>query len=119
LQLPSRDVGLERLQKFRVPCGPVLSIDEVVEQTDFRDAGFLRTVSDPLLGTIDVPGFPLHFSESTAGFDYEAAQLGEHNEEVLLKAAGGSEAYAALVDDGVVFENVVSDSRPSRQRFGS
>ena len=106
------------IKTFKAPAA-VVGYQIVTFATGSNEVETADAVSDPLLGTIDVPGFPLHFSESTAGFDYEAAQLGEHNEEVLSKPAGGSDAYAALVDDGVVFENVTSDSRPSRQRFGS
>ena len=113
ISLPTRDAALEILQRHRVPCGPVLGVDEVVEHPDLRQAGFVRTVTDPILGTIDVPGFPIHFSEAEAGFDYEAALLGEHNVEVLTSPAGGADRLAALVKDGVV--TAAPTGRPSNQ----
>jgi crotonobetainyl-CoA:carnitine CoA-transferase CaiB-like acyl-CoA transferase len=113
--LASRDDGLALLQRHRVPCGPVLGIDEVAEHPDLRATGMIRLADDPVLGQLHVPGFPLHFSATEAGFDTEAPHLGEHNVEVLTRPAGGPEALAQLVDEGVI-QAPVTTARPSRQR---
>ena len=113
--LPSRQDALEALQAHRVPCGPVLSVDEVVGDDELRAAGLMTEATDPVLGSIDVPGFPLHFSATEAGFATEAPHLGEHNGEILSDVAGGPEALARLVADGVVHAQAF-DGRPSRPR---
>ncbi len=113
--LPSRDKALALLQQHRVPCGPVLGVDEVADHEDLHAMGAIRFVSDPVLGQVHVPGFPLRFSGTEAGFDGEAPHLGEHNAETLTNAAGGPEQLAALEADGVV-QAPETNARPSKQR---
>ncbi len=45
----------------------------------------MRTISDPVLGEFNVPGFPMKFSQTTAMEDLPAPFLGQHNAEVLMK----------------------------------
>ena len=118
----SRDEAVALLQRHGVPVGPVHSIDEVVNHPDLRAIGAVRTASDPVVGTLDVPGFPLRFSDPEAlpghGPDGgpEAAFLGEHNHEVAVDRAGlHPDRYAELVADGVLVAEAVRN-RPSRQR---
>ena len=113
--LPSRDEALELLQQHRVPCGPVLEVDEVIDHPDLLATGAIRLASDPILGQVHVPGFPLRYSATESGFDGEAPHLGEHNVETLTEAAGGPEALAALIADGVV-HGESTDARASKQR---
>lgn len=81
--LPSRDAALRLLEEHRVPAGPVLAMNEVAEHPDMLAAEMVRLASDPVLGQLHVPGFPLHFSDAETGFDTEAPFLGEHSAEVL------------------------------------
>jgi len=113
--LASRDEALALLHQHRVPCGPVLAVDEVADHADLHASGALGFASDPVLGEIHVPGFPLRFSATDAGFDTEAPFLGEHNVELLTELAGGVDALADLVADGVV-QAEPPPSRPTRQR---
>jgi crotonobetainyl-CoA:carnitine CoA-transferase CaiB-like acyl-CoA transferase len=114
--LPSRDSALALLQRHRVPVGPVLGVDEVARDPALREVGSVRSVTDPVLGLVDVPGFPLRFSEAEVGFDLEAPFLGEHNRAVVVDMAGRAPAeYDALVAAGVLQAEPV-DPRPSRQR---
>ena len=101
--LPSRDDALVLLHRHRVPVGPVHSIDEVVNDAAFRASGSVRVTTDPVLGEVVVPGFPLHFSGAPARVDGVAPFLGEHNREVIVGLAGRGEAdYEALVAAGVL-----------------
>jgi crotonobetainyl-CoA:carnitine CoA-transferase CaiB-like acyl-CoA transferase len=120
--LPSRDEALALLQRHGVPVGPVHSIDEVVRHPDLRAIGAVRTASDPVVGRLDVPGFPLRFSDPEAlpvhgpDGEPEAAFLGEHNREIAVDRAGlHPDRYAELVADGVLVAEPVTP-RPSRQR---
>ncbi|MFT7598389.1 MAG: CoA:oxalate CoA-transferase [Acidimicrobiales bacterium] len=103
LGLASRDDAVSLLQQHRVPCGPVLSIDEVVNHPELREAGFIRDVADPALGSITVPGFPLRFSAMPQSCDAVAPDLGQHNEQILLDAAGGPDRFAELLAAGVIY----------------
>lgn len=114
--LASRDAALALLQRHRVPVGPVLAIDEVVHHPDLRATGSVRVASDPVVGEVVVPGFPLRFSDAGVGIDgAEAPFLGEHNRQLALGLAGLDEsAYDDLVADGVLRQEPVTP-RPSRQ----
>ena len=114
----SRDQALERLQKHRVPSGPILSIDEVGNLPELRASGAIEVVSDPVLGTIVVPAFPIHFSGAETGHSFEAAFLGEHNEEILSSFIKEPDSIASLTNSGVLFEEPIS-TRPSSQGVSS
>lgn len=108
--LPSRDEAAARLQRHGVPVAPVHSIDEVARHPELRAIGAVRTIEDPVLGSLDVPGFPLHFSAfddaaggADAGIGVDAAFLGEHNHEIAVGRAGLSQAdYDELVAAGIL-----------------
>ena len=44
---------------------------------------YLVDFEHPTLGKIKIPGYPVHFSESSAGTTSAAPELGEHTDEVL------------------------------------
>tara|TARA_B100000287_G_scaffold147483_1_gene139205 strand:+ start:157 stop:1149 length:993 start_codon:yes stop_codon:yes gene_type:complete len=94
---------LEALQKHRVPCGPVLTPNETLTHPHFVERGTIRTVQDPLLGEVQIPGFPFKSSEPLPEDSYQAAALGEHNREVLVEELGKSEEEIAnLESSGVI-----------------
>jgi len=53
-----------------------------------REREIVRTVSDRFLGELELPGFPLRFSEFPRHLELEAPTLGEHNEEILRELLG-------------------------------
>jgi len=111
----TKHAAIDLLQRHRVPCGPILEVDEVAALPEFHESGHLRTVTDPILGPLTLPSFGLRSSQTDMGFDTEAPHLGEHNRDVLLDLSGGADAYAELVDAGVIHDPEPS-ARPSRQR---
>jgi CoA:oxalate CoA-transferase len=99
---------LRRLQQNRVPVAPVLNTSEAVAHPHLRERGTVRKVNDPVLGEVDVPGFPIRFSAGKPPAETQAPLLGEHNAEVLQEFLGYSEAQiAALKDQGVLIESAV------------
>ncbi|MGY9072708.1 MAG: CaiB/BaiF CoA transferase family protein [Acidimicrobiales bacterium] len=111
----SRAEGLKILELHRVPCGPVLGIDETADSPQLREAGVIREAGDPVLGSMLVPSFPLSFSDAEAGFDVEAPHLGEHNADLLVDLAGGNVEYDELVTSGVI-HHVPMTTRPTKLR---
>lgn len=77
------DDVLAVLDAERVPASAVLNPLDTLEHEYFIDRGMVRTVSDPLLGTITIPGFPFKFSAQPDLPEFEAPLLGEHNAQVL------------------------------------
>jgi CoA:oxalate CoA-transferase len=86
---------LARLEQFRVPSAPVLSPAEAIDHPYFRARGTVRTVADPVLGSLSIPGFPLRFSAQPSLPELTAPLLGEHNAAVLEQLLGYTPAQVA------------------------
>lgn len=104
----TNDAVLEALERHRVPAAPVLNPTDTLDHPYYLDRGMVRTVTDPLLGEVQVPGFPFKFSAQTELPDFEAPLLGEHNAEVLAALPGyDADRVAELERAGVLHaENV-------------
>jgi crotonobetainyl-CoA:carnitine CoA-transferase CaiB-like acyl-CoA transferase len=91
LQAQSSDEeALKELDENRVPCAPVLSVEQAVKHPQLRARRTIRKIHDRILGEFEVPGFPLRFSEFPTELTLEAPFLGENNGEVLQKHLGYS-----------------------------
>lgn len=89
--------------KFHVPVAPILSVEDAVKHPHLIERETVRTISDPVFGTFQVPGMPLRFSGYPRHPDLRAAYLGQHNLEVLTQYAGLSEAEVRQLErDGAL-----------------
>jgi crotonobetainyl-CoA:carnitine CoA-transferase CaiB-like acyl-CoA transferase len=101
--LPSDAAALAAMREHRVPCAPVLSVEEAINHPHLRERGTIRKVRDRILGEFELPGFALRFSDFPAPLDLEAPFLGEHNAEVLGDYLGyPAEQVADLERRGVL-----------------
>lgn len=97
--------ALRRLEAERVPVAPVQSVEEMMNMPHARQRRTVRTICDRALGTFDIPGMPLRFSEFPEELDLQAPFLGEHNAEVLGEVLGyDASRIAALQNDGVLVQ---------------
>jgi crotonobetainyl-CoA:carnitine CoA-transferase CaiB-like acyl-CoA transferase len=104
--MPSDDAILEALQAAHVPCAPVLTIEEVVNHPHMQQRGTVRTVSDPKIGDVTMPGMPLRFSDFPYNIPLDASHLGENNAEVLSTLLGyPADKIEALVAQGILHSN--------------
>jgi crotonobetainyl-CoA:carnitine CoA-transferase CaiB-like acyl-CoA transferase len=95
---------LRVLEENRVPSAPVLTIVDTLTHPYFKGREMVRTVPDPLLGEVTVPGFPFKFSAFPELPEIRAPLLGENGGEVLRGLLGYSEArIAELRAKGVLF----------------
>ncbi|HJU11582.1 MAG TPA: CoA transferase [Candidatus Binataceae bacterium] len=100
----SDEAALRRLDEYRVPNAPVLSVEQAMNHPQLRERRTVRTIQDRVLGEFQVPGFPLRFSEFPCELNLEAPFLGEHNAEVLQKHLGYSaNQVKELESAGVLF----------------
>ena len=94
------------LERFDVPVAPVLSVAETLDHPHLRARGTVRTIRDAVYGgEIDVPGFPLKFSDFPEELPLTAPTLGQHNRDILttyLKKT--SEDVDRLRAEGVLVE---------------
>jgi len=83
LSFPSDEAALGVLEQHRIACAPVLSVVDTLEHPYFKARKMVRTVSDPILGTVTIPGFPLKFSAYPDLPELQAPLLGQHGVQVL------------------------------------
>jgi crotonobetainyl-CoA:carnitine CoA-transferase CaiB-like acyl-CoA transferase len=100
----SDEEAMQRMEENRVPFAPVLAVEEAMAHPHHRGRKIVRTIEDRFLGSYDVPGFPLRFSEYPELRTMEAPILGEHNAEILREYLGyPAERVQQLEADGVLF----------------
>jgi crotonobetainyl-CoA:carnitine CoA-transferase CaiB-like acyl-CoA transferase len=104
LSFPSDEAALAVLEEQRIACAPVLSVVDTIKHPYFKARNMVRTVPDPILGEVTIPGFPLKFSAYPDLPDIQAPLLGQHGAEVLQEYLGYSEAQIArLQQSGTLY----------------
>ena len=85
---------VETLLEANVPCAPVRTVPEIVEDPHLRERGMLHDLPNPGEGREEtpVPGMPIGFAASDPPEVSRAPFLGEHTAEVLAEVAGYSAA---------------------------
>lgn len=105
-QFPDRTAALAALEKERVPCAPILTLNEAVAHPHLRQRGTVRQAKDRELGSFDVPGMPVKFSSWPDRTELRADLLGESNDAILRELAGlTDEEIAALYEDNVLVQD--------------
>jgi formyl-CoA transferase len=74
--------AMEILNKYDIPCGPILSMKEIAEEKSLRDTGTVVEVDHPTRGKYLTVGLPIKLSDSRADVT-RSPLLGEHTEEIL------------------------------------
>ena len=98
----SRDAAIAALEKQRIPCAPVLTLNESMAQPHLRARGTVRPVTDPQLGDFAIPGNPIRYSAWPERTDLSADRLGAHNAEVLQEIGLSEDDIAALYSEKVL-----------------
>lgn len=115
-KFPTRDEALAALDKERVACAPVLTLNEAMEHPHLRARNTVRRVKDRFLGDVDIPGVPVKFSAWPDKLDVRAALLGEDNERVLHEVLGMSDdRIRELYAQGVLVRDAVLEAQPQIQ----
>lgn len=101
---PKDDI-VETLVAEGVPCAPVKSVGELVEDPHLESRDMIHRLPNQTSGrsTVPVPGMPIKFSASEPPSPRPAPAPGEHSAALLEEFAGYDEAtIEALLEDGVL-----------------
>jgi formyl-CoA transferase len=88
--------AMDILNKYDIPCGPILSMKEILEEPSLRKTGTVVEVDHPKRGKYFSVGNPVKLSDSPAEVR-RSPLLGEHTEEILRGVLGYSEADLSRV----------------------
>lgn len=98
---------LKEVQKIlddaSVPVGPIYSIQEIVEDEQYKARDMLREVKLPGGDKVLVPGIVPKLSRTPGDIEWIGPKLGEHNEDILTEFMNFSfEDFKRLKEDGVI-----------------
>ena len=97
------DEALEDLEGVGVACAPVLSIDKLIEDPQFKAREMLVEVDHPRIGKVKLPGVVTKLSETPGTVESPAPDLGAHNEEIYCGVLGYSrEKLDELKEDRII-----------------
>lgn len=92
-----------KLEEARIPVGPLLSPQDVLDDPHIEQMGFLNQMDYPgLPRPAPVIETPFRLSETPGTLYRRAPLLGEHTEEVLGELGVSAERLAKLREDGIV-----------------
>jgi formyl-CoA transferase len=94
--------AMEILNKFDIPCGPILSMKELAEDQSLRKTGTVVEVDHPTRGKYLSVGNPIKLSDSPTDVK-RSPLLGEHTEEILSQVLRYSaDEVAAIKASGAI-----------------
>ena len=79
--------AMDILNKYDIPCGPILSMKELLEEPSLRKTGTVVEVDHPTRGKYFTVGNPIKLSDSPSEVK-RSPLLGEHTEEILRQVLG-------------------------------
>lgn len=93
----------ELLDEASVPVGPILGIEELVEDPHLKERGMLVEIESPVVGKVVYPGNPIKFSETKVDEFSSAPSLGENADDILEEICHYSaQEIQALREKGIV-----------------
>jgi formyl-CoA transferase len=81
---------MRQLNKFDIPCGPILDMGEIATEQALRETGTVVEVDHPKRGKFLTVGNPIKLSDSPTEVK-PSPLLGEHTDEILKSIVGWSD----------------------------
>ncbi|MEV0070367.1 MULTISPECIES: formyl-CoA transferase [unclassified Amycolatopsis] len=92
---------MEKLNAHNIPCGPILSTKELIEDETLAELGTVVEIDHPERGKFKTVGCPLKLSDSPVDIG-RSPLLGEHNGEVLSELGYATDDLERLRTAGVI-----------------
>ncbi len=99
----SRDDWVNSLRSCGVPCGPINSIGETLNDDHLLGRNMVTSIDHPELGEVKQLNFPVKFSDTNLDIRNHPPVLGENNHEILTELCGySSQKVDELKEKGVI-----------------
>lgn len=73
----------DKCNAHHIPCGPIQTLDEVVQDPQLRAREMFINMDHPTAGNVKMVGSPLNLSRTPVSITRHPPTVGEHNEEVF------------------------------------
>jgi formyl-CoA transferase len=93
--------AMEILNRYDIPCGPILSMKEIAHEPALRESGTVVEVDHPERGKYLTVGNPIKLSDSPTTVT-RSPLLGEHTDEVLAQLGFSAAQIDALREERVI-----------------
>ena len=93
--------AMDLLNEHDIPCGPILSMEELAHEPSLRKTGTVVEVDHPKRGKYLTVGNPIKMSDSPTHVT-RSPLLGEHTDEVLAELGFKAAEVAALRSQKVI-----------------
>lgn len=95
---------LDYLNERDIPCAPVQSLDEMLDDPHLAEVGFWHRYEHPTEGTLIAPSFPVRFDgpKGEALAATGVPTLGEHTRDIMAAAGFSGEEIDRLRESGVI-----------------
>ena len=93
--------AMDILNKYDIPCGPILSMKEIAADRSLYATGTLVEVDHPVRGKYVTVGNPIKLSDSATDVT-RSPLLGEHTDEVLAQLGYSTDDIAGLRAERVI-----------------
>jgi formyl-CoA transferase len=93
--------AMDLLNEHDIPCGPILSMEELMNEPSLRATGTIVEVDHPARGKYLTVGNPIKLSDSPTEVT-RSPLLGEHTDEVLAELGYAAADLAALRSNKVI-----------------
>lgn len=98
----TQEEWIQKLNDAGVPCGPILSVDQVFDNQQVKHLGLAKSVEHATLGTIQILGPAVTLNRTPASIRTPTAEKGEHTNEILAELGLSVDEIASLRRDVVI-----------------
>lgn len=99
----TRTKWLDEMNASGIPCAPINTIPQIVEDPQIQAIGMIEETAHPELGSIRMVRSPISIDSATIPIHRPPPTLGQHTDEVLSGVLGiGAEKLAALRHAGTI-----------------
>jgi crotonobetainyl-CoA:carnitine CoA-transferase CaiB-like acyl-CoA transferase len=108
----TREELIQAMNEAGVPCGPILTIDQVFANPQVQHLGMAQSVESPRYGSLDLVRAPMRLSRTSTSVHRPAPTPGEHTREVLREHGYSEGDISDMENSGVIAPKARADLRP-------